>query len=373
MQKSSAEEILKITNLRVSFNTYAGQVKALDGVELTMRKGEVLGLVGESGCGKSVTALSIVGLLPQNAKILGGSVLLNGKEVLGMSKKDLETARLTEVAIIFQDPMTFLNPVLSIGSQITEIISARPELFTEKLVKHRLGQIGEGTDVSAGLDSERSHLEGALKRGNLGKKEFNRLAKVYAVSVLESVRLPEPVKVLKMFPFELSGGMRQRVLIAMSLVRRPKLILADEITTALDVTVQAQVLQLLRALRQEIDVSVLLITHDLAVAAELCDRVAVMYAGNVVEVADVRELFRNPLHPYTIGLLASVPRVDVSSAPQEAAIKGSVPDLIYPPSGCRFHPRCPRAFEKCPQVKPQLIEANPGHLVSCLLFEERSP
>jgi oligopeptide/dipeptide ABC transporter ATP-binding protein len=365
-------EVLKVTNLRVSFNTYAGSVKALDGVELSVRKGEVLGLVGESGCGKSVTALAIAGLLPPNAVILDGSVLLDGREVLQMSKKDLQTARLEEVAIIFQDPMTYLNPVLTVGSQITEIMSARPEIFTHRLVAHRLEQIEKG-DGEPALREEKARLKSALAGAGVGGHDFDRLAKAYAVSVLRSVRLPEPEKVFRMFPFELSGGMRQRVMIAMALVRRPKLLLADEITTALDVTVQAQVLHLLRDLKGEIDASVLLITHDLAVIAELCDRVAVMYAGNVVEVADVRELFRNPLHPYTVGLLASVPRVDVSSAPEEASIKGSVPDLINPPTGCRFHPRCPKAFDKCPQVKPRLIEAAPGHLVSCLLYGGETP
>ena len=340
-QKAVPQEVLKVSDLKVSFHTYAGEVKALDGVELSVRKGEVLGLVGESGCGKSVTALSIAGLLPQNAEVLSGSILLDGKDVLEMSKRDLQTARLGEVAIVFQDPMTFLNPVLSIGSQITEIMNTRPELFTERLVRHRLGQIEKGRSGQEDPAAEKARLQAALDGGRLGKKDFQRLAKLYTVSTLESVRLPEPEKVFRMFPFELSGGMRQRVMIAMALVRRPRLLLADEITTALDVTVQAQVLRLLRDLKGEMDASVLLITHDLAVIAELCDRVAVMYAGNVVEVADVKELFKNPLHPYTIGLLGSVPRVDVPSEPGEAAIKGSVPDLIYPPSGCRFHPRCP--------------------------------
>ncbi len=373
IQAAPTEDILKISGLRVYFHTYAGDVKALDGVDLAVRKGELLGLVGESGCGKSVTALTIAGLLPPNAEIMGGSVLLDGKNVLAMSKEEIRTARLTEVAIVFQDPMTFLNPVLGIGSQITEIMATRPELFKERLVRNRLSQIegAEGPVADrASLEAERERLQAALTGGHLSQKEFNRLARVYAISTLASVRLPQPEKVFKMYPFELSGGMRQRAMIAMALVRRPKLLLADEITTALDVTVQAQVLQLLRDLKSEIDTSVLLITHDLGVIAEICDRVAVMYAGNVVEVAEVGELFRNPLHPYTIGLLASVPRVDVPAASEEASIKGTVPDLIYPPTGCRFHPRCPRAFEKCPQQKPRLVEVSPGHFVACLLFGE---
>lgn len=359
-------EVLKVSNLRVNFNTYAGAVKALDGVELTVDRGEVLGLVGESGCGKSVTALAIAGLLPQNAEVLAGSIVLDGKQVLGMSKKELQTARLEDVAIVFQDPMTFLNPVLTIGSQITEIMSARPELFIEALVNHRLGELGDPGSLPRQRELRR--LKASLESRHLRGGDFHRLARDYAISVLKSVRLPEPEKVFSMYPFELSGGMRQRAMIAMALVRRPKLILADEITTALDVTVQAQVLQLLRELKSEIDASVLLITHDLAVIAELCDRVAVMYAGNVVEVAEVDELFRNPLHPYTVGLLASVPRVDAPSVPGDASIKGSVPDLINPPTGCRFHPRCPKAFDRCPAMKPELVEVGPGHLVSCLLY-----
>ena len=364
---TAAQEVLKVSDLRVSFNTYAGEVKALDGVELSVRKGEVLGLVGESGCGKSVTALAVAGLLPPNSVVLGGSVVLDGRDVLGMSDKELQTARLNEVAMVFQDPMTFLNPVLSVGSQLTEIMSVRPDLFTERLVGHRLAEIEKGKDSPA-ASGERARLEEARRRGRLSGKDFRRLARDYAISVLASVKLPEPERIFRMFPFELSGGMRQRVMIAMALVRRPKLILADEITTALDVTVQAQVLQLLRDLKKEIDASVVLITHDLAVIAELCDRVAVMYAGNVVEVADVGELFRNPLHPYTVGLLDSVPRVDVPRAKAEEGIRGSVPDLIRPPTGCRFHPRCPKAFGDCPRVKPRLVEAAPGHYVSCLLF-----
>jgi peptide/nickel transport system ATP-binding protein len=361
-------EVLKVSDLRVSFNTYAGEVKALDGVGLTVRKGEVLGLVGESGCGKSVTALAIAGLLPPNATVIDGSVMVDGREVLGMTGKDLQKLRLEEVAMVFQDPMTFLNPVISVGSQITEIMSARPELFRERLVEFRLAQLERGGET-AEAKGERTRLNAARNGGRLSSKDFNRLAKLYTISVLGSVRLPEPQKVFRMFPHELSGGMRQRAMIAMALVRRPKLILADEITTALDVTVQAQVLQLLRDLKAQIDASVVFISHDLAVIAELCDRVAVMYAGNVVELADVAELFRNPLHPYTVGLLASVPRADATLS-SEATIKGSVPDLINPPTGCRFHPRCPKAFDKCPHIKPPMVEAAPGHFVSCLLYGE---
>lgn len=372
--QEAIKEVLKISKLKVSFHTYAGDVKAIDSLELSVKSGEILGLVGESGSGKSVTALTIAGLLPPNAEIIRGEVLIDGKNVLSMKKEEIRTMRLTEVAVIFQDPMTFLNPVLEIGSQISEIASARPDAFRERIIKHRLEQIekdeGEDKTDKQKLNTEKMRLQTLLKERKLGKREFNRLTKLYTISLLASVRLAEPEKVFKMYPFELSGGMRQRVMIAMALARAPKLLLADEITTALDVTVQAQVLALLKELKREIDASVLLITHDLGVVAEACDRVAVMYAGNIVEVAPVDELFRNPLHPYTVGLLSAVPRVDVPNMPETVSIKGSVPDLIYPPSGCRFHPRCPKAFEKCPVQEPGLVEVSSGHLVSCFLFGE---
>ena len=373
MNKTGAakpQDVLAVNNLKVTFHTYAGDVKALDGVELSVRRGELLGLVGESGCGKSVTALAIVGLLPPNAEIVTGEVLLDGTNLLHLQKDDLRLTRLRDVAIIFQDPMTYLNPVLTIGSQITEIIASQPELFVPEMIKNRLGEIATIVNPTGGLSGklqvEQKRLRTASDANRLGKEELKRLARLYTISILKSVRLPEAEKVFKMYPFELSGGMRQRAMIAMALVRRPKVLLADEITTALDVTVQAQVLELLQQLKKTIDTSVLLITHDLAVVAEVCDRVAVMYAGNIVEVADVEELFKNPLHPYTQGLLASVPRVDITA--EQKSIQGSVPDLMFPPSGCRFHPRCPKAFENCPIAKPTLIEASPRHFVSCFLY-----
>ncbi|MGA3405680.1 MAG: ABC transporter ATP-binding protein [Candidatus Bathyarchaeia archaeon] len=371
-EKRKNKDVLKISDLKVTFHTYAGDVKALNGVDLSVKKSELLGLVGESGCGKSVTSLSIVGLLPPNAEIISGEVLLDGTNLLTMTKEEMRLTRLQDVAIVFQDPLTYLNPVLTIGSQITEIITVDTKIFLPRLLEHRLHEIAQVQNENGKLDTklltEQAQLNSALQAGKLGKNEIKRLARNYTLFILRSVRLPDPEKVFKAYPFELSGGMRQRAMIAMALVRRPKLLLADEISTALDVTVQAQILQLLKELKHEIDTSIILITHDLAVVAEVCDRVAVMYAGDIVEVADVEELFRNPLHPYTRGLLASIPRADAFV--EQTLIGGSVPNLIYPPSGCRFHPRCPKVFARCAQAKPNLVEVSPGHLVACFLYGE---
>jgi peptide/nickel transport system ATP-binding protein len=368
--QASTQDILTVKKLRVNFHTFAGQVKALDGVDLSVKRGEVLGLVGESGSGKSVTALSIEGLLPQNAEVVGGEIILDGKDLLTEKRGEIRTARLREMAMVFQDPLTYLNPVLTVGSQILEILETDRRVFTPVVVAARLEDLDKGARDGALTEKEtreKARLEALPAEQTLGRREFKRLAKAYAVAILGRVRLPEPERMFKMYPFELSGGMRQRTMIAMALVRRPALLIADEITTALDVTVQAQILKLLRELKDQIDASILLITHDLAVVAEICDRVAVMYAGNIVEVAEVNELFKNPLHPYTQGLLAAIPRPDAVRG-ELTSIKGSVPNLIYPPSGCRFHPRCPSVFEKCPLSKPPLVEARAGHFVECFLY-----
>lgn len=365
------EDLLTIKDLKVTFHTYAGDVKALDGVELSVKKGEILGLVGESGCGKSVTTLCVTGLLPPNAEVTSGEVLLNGVDLTKMTKSKMRVARLKDIAVVFQDPTTYLNPVLTVGSQITEIITGDRNVFVEELISSRLQEIDrtstEGT-LSRNLERERERLEVLRKEGRVGSREAKRLASLYATRILRLVQLPEPERVFKTYPFELSGGMKQRAMIAMALVRRPKIFLADEITTGLDVTVQAQILELLKELREQIDTSIIIVTHDLAVVAEVCDRVAVMYAGNIVEVAEVNELFRNPLHPYTRGLLACIPSPDAVMKEMKS-IEGSVPDLIYPPSGCRFHPRCSEAFGRCSREKPHVVEVSPGHLVECFLYE----
>ncbi len=365
---------LEIKNLKVIFHTYAGTVKAIGGIDLTVYKHELLGLVGESGCGKSVTALAIAGLLPENVEIQSGEIVLQGQDLLKKGKKELRLARLSDIAIVFQDPMTYLNPVISIGTQLTEMFTGNPKFYKAELINFRLGQIEQEISLARGnigeLEAERNHLNDLKSRpdAKISKREVKRLSRLRAIDYLNLVRLPEAERIMKMYPFELSGGMRQRAMIAIALVRRPKVLLADEITTALDVTVQAQVLELLKDLRDKIDASIIIITHDLGVVAQTCDRVAIMYAGNIVEVAAVEEIFKNPLHPYTKGLFAAIPRLDTAKGDLDS-IKGSVPDLIYPPTGCRFHPRCPYAFEKCPEVKPQLIEVSPGHTVACLLYQ----
>ena len=372
-QLSKTNTALEIRDLKVVFRTYAGIVKAIDGIDLTVYKHELLGLVGESGCGKSVTALAIAGLLPENAVVLSGQVLLENVDLLKLDKRRLRIARLTDIALVFQDPMTYLNPVISIGTQVTEVFTGNLNVYKDELIEFRLAQIENELMTTSGdrqeLVDEKNHLTSLRNdpSSKLSKREGKRLAKLRGIDYLRLVQLPEPERIMKSYPFELSGGMRQRAMIAMALIRRPKVLLADEITTALDVTVQAQILKLLQDLRDKIDSSIIVITHDLGVVAQVCDRVAVMYAGNIVEVASVQEIFSNPLHPYTKGLFSAIPKLDTERGDLES-IKGSVPDLIYPPSGCRFHPRCPMAFEKCPNVKPPSIEVSPGHKVECLLY-----
>jgi peptide/nickel transport system ATP-binding protein len=340
---------LFLKNVRVNFHTYAGEVKALDGITLAIRKGEALGLVGESGCGKSVTALTIVGLLPENASVVDGEIILGGEDILKIPPEEMREVRINKIAMVFQDPTTFLNPVLTIGEQLEEVFLLNPE----RLVR----------------DGAAKKIEGVTDTSKLSKSMQKKIAKILSIDVMGAVRLPDAERILKEYPHELSGGMRQRCMIAMALARNPDLFIADEITTALDVTIQAQVLQLLRELKKDFLGSTLLITHDLGVVAELADRVAVMYAGNVVELAGVKELFANPLHPYTQGLMRAIPMIDRPLERLET-IPGSVPDLIYPPSGCRFHPRCPFAFEKCKLEKPELLNAGKGHGVACHLYGE---
>lgn len=325
--------VLTIHDLRIEFETFEGTAQVLDGIHLTLRKRETLGLVGETGCGKSITAKAILRLLPiPPARILSGEILFNGKDLLKVSDEEMKEIRGKDIAMVFQDPMTFLNPVFTIEEQLVDVLLA-----------HTNREIPE-------------------KRMDRSK------AKKRAVELLREVKIPQPELRIKSYPHEFSGGMRQRVLIAMALSRSPQILIADEPTTALDVTIQAQILKLLKDLVDQYGHSVLLISHDLGVVSKVCKRIAVMYAGNIVEDCSTPELFRNPLHPYTQGLLRSI--LTFKERKQKAqGIPGVLPDLINPPLGCRFHPRCKEAMKVCELKKPPMIEIEVGHWVSCHLYQ----
>lgn len=357
--------VLEVKDLRLDFRTYRGAVKALNGVNFKLYRHEVLALVGESGCGKSVTALTILSLLPDNAKVIGGEVLFKGENLLKKSKEYLREMRAEEMAMVFQDPMTFLNPVLTMGTQLEESFMVQ----TKPLKAAVLTQKTAGKNIGYGdFLAMKGKEDGTVaKNSDVSGREVKKMAKSLSIDVMRLVKLPDPERIIGQYPFELSGGMRQRAMIAMALARRPAFFIADEITTALDVTIQAQILHLMRELRDIIGASTIMITHDLAVAAEIADRIAVMYAGNVVELAETREIFRRPLHPYTQLLMKAIPNV-AKPVERLESMPGMVPDLINPPEGCRFHPRCPYAMSICPQAFPETEEPVGGHLVNCYLY-----
>lgn len=318
-----SENILSVKDLKTYFFTASGVSKAVDGVSFDIAKGETLGIVGESGSGKSVTSKSIIRLLPpRTGKIVDGSIEFEGRDVLKFSKKELLEFRGDDIATIFQDPMTSLDPVFKIGKQMVEMITTHQDVTKEE-------------------------------------------AWNMAVEALTKVGIPEPEKRMNAYPYELSGGMCQRVIIAMAVCCKPKLIIADEPTTALDVTVQAQVLELLKELQDEMDTAILLITHNLGVVWKMCDKVMVMYAGNTVEYADAKTLYAEPMHPYTWGLLDSMPTLDSQSKGKLTAIPGTPPDLRLTGKCCNFYNRCPYATEECTKSVPPLVEVEPGHMVAC--------
>jgi len=325
-----SEPLLRVQGLKTHFFLERGVVKAVDGVDFEIKKGEIFGLVGETGCGKSVTSLSILRLIPSPpGKTVEGKVIFEGENLLEKSKEEMRKIRGTKISMIFQDPHTSLDPVFTVGRQIAEPIE--------------LHQVIEQHLISAEEVPSK------------------------VIEMLKLVGIPDPEHRVAEYPHQFSGGMKQRTMIAMMLSCNPSLLIADEPTTAVDVTIQAQILDLMRELRQKLGMSILIITHNLGVIAEMCDRVAVMYAGNIVEQADLKTLFKSPKHPYTHALLAAVPKVGTKKG-ELASIPGMVPSLIAPPAGCKFHPRCPHAMDICRKKFPQMFKIGEGHLARCHLY-----
>lgn len=318
------ERLLKVTDLATSFKTHVGEVQAVREVSFHLNKGEALGIVGESGSGKSITMMTIMRLLAENGVIKSGEVLFQDKDLVKISEKKMQGIRGNEIGMIFQDPMTSLNPVLKIGDQLTEA-----------LIKHK----------------------------KVSKKEaYNK-----AIEMLSLVGIPSPKKRINQYPHEFSGGMRQRVMIAMSLICAPRLLIADEPTTALDVTIQAQIIELMKDLKNKLGMSIILITHDLGVVADICDRVNIMYGGMIVETGSVRDIFYNPKHPYTWGLLKSIPNPKLNMKERLKPIEGTPPDLLKPPVGCPFAPRCEFAMKICLTQRPTEFEFDELHKAACWL------
>jgi len=377
-----AENILEIDDLRLNFYTYEGVVEALDGVNLRLKKGETLGVVGETGCGKSVTGLSVLVIVSPPGRIEGGKILFNPKgkpvELLALNEAFLRKVRGRYISMIFQDPRSALNPVYTAGEQIIEVLlHHKKEELAERALNRiddeiKSGKTGFLTNYYKRIFQHMIKNPKAPSLQLLSKipiiRRYNRIlkqeAKKEAVNILRIMRMPDPQRVVDMYPHELSGGMAQRVVIAMALACSPGILIADEPTTNLDVTVQLQILQLIKELKEKFASSVIYITHDMGVVAEMCDRVAVMYAGSVIEIGEVLEIFKKPLHPYTQGLLESIPRPGFPFK----SIEGTVPSLISPPKGCRFHNRCPYAMDICTKVKPEMVEAEKGHFVQCFLY-----
>lgn len=319
------QTVLKIENLKTHFFTSEGVAQAVDGISFELNKGETLGIVGESGCGKSMTSLSILGLVPKPpGKIVDGKIELYGKDLVTMSERELRSIRGKKISMIFQEPMTSLNPVLTVGEQIAETL-----------------RLHENLSKKAAWDK--------------------------AVEMLKIVGIPSPEKRVKQEPYQLSGGMRQRVMIAMAIACNPDVLIADEPTTALDVTIQAQILEILKELQQRLGMSIIFITHDLGVVAEICTKVAVMYAGQIIEEGATKSLFKEPLHPYTRGLIASLPKL-FEEQDELQTIEGTVPSPYHYPVGCRYAERCPFAQSICKEEAPQLIEASEGRQVRCHMY-----
>jgi peptide/nickel transport system ATP-binding protein len=382
-------KLIEIQDLRLRFYTYAGVVKALEGVNTYVTDGETLGIVGETGCGKTTTGLAIFKIVVPPGKIEHGKVLFKTRtgrtvDLLKLSDRALTWVRGRDISMVFQEPSSSLNPVFSVGNQVSEVFfhHRRKEMIQNVLkeLEEDIQEVG-ATFLRGGIykiekkiynkmlekpNSPSLRIISRIPIINRYKGRLNKEVKKAVVNLLGDLEFPDPDRVFDMYPHELSGGMQQRIVIAMALACNPLLLMLDEPTTSLDVTIQAQVLNLVKKLKMKYKSSVLFITHNLGVIAEMADRVAIMYAGNVVEVSDVREIFKHPLHPYTKGLMESIPR----AGKEYKTISGTVPDLIEPPLGCRFHPRCSMAMPICTEVSPKMVEIKKDHLVSCHLFGE---
>ena len=385
-EQDESEILVKIENLHVHFFTYAGVVKALDGVSLELKKGETLGLVGETGCGKSVTARSIVQLILPPGKIIDGKIFFKGQNLLDYSNKKIRKIRGRDISIVFQDPVTYLNPVMIVGNQVKETIILHQDLREDAIrfeideLQKQISEMQQESEdkksevkIPSSFDTNIRELENQIEllknkdtksQVKVSQKLLKKTAIRKSIEILKTVRLPDVEEIFYRYPHELSGGMRQRCMIAISLSCLPEILIADEATTALDVTIQAQILKLLSDLKEELGTSIIIITHDLGIVAETCQRVVVMYAGTISEVAETEELFESPRHPYTKGLFLAIPKLSETHEKLHI-IPGIVPNLIDPPDGCRFHPRCPDRIDICDNEKPRLSIVGKNHYIAC--------
>jgi len=380
---ASVKTLIEVKNLKTYFFTEEGVVKAVDGVSFDIFENEILGLVGETGCGKSVTALSILGLVRAPGRIMDGSITLKGLDLVSLSNKEMRSYRGKDITMIFQDPLNSLNPVITVGKQVGEVFLLHQKDRIKKILSdrrlERKEKIKEKNELKNKLKDEAERLT-TEEVNEINERIEELLTKIKvtlsiggvvkeeAEKIIAEVGIADAKGILKRYPHELSGGMRQRVMISMALSCNPVLLIADEPTTALDVTIQAQILDLMKDLKKKFKTSILMITHDLGIIADLCDRVAVMYSGNIVEYATAIDLFKNPKHPYTQGLIGAIPSVEKRDQKLKT-IRGMVPNLIYPPSGCRFHPRCDFRLEVCDKVKPKFLEISDKYFIACHLHD----
>ncbi|MFX1236833.1 MAG: ABC transporter ATP-binding protein [Promethearchaeota archaeon] len=366
--------ILDVKDLTTYFYTEEGVVHALENVSFKIHEGEVLGLVGETGCGKSVSALSILRVIRPPGKIEKGRVFFEGEDLLQKTEKEILQYRGKDITMIFQDPLNSLNPVFKIGKQISEVflLHMQDELFAESIKRNNRRKEKGFTKEKETNPNEVNTQQKTKPKRNLKKESFSiySVAREWSIKLLRDLNIPHPEVIIDRYPHELSGGMRQRVQIAMGLACRPKLLIADEPTTALDVTIQNQILKLMKELHQKYKTTILFISHDLGIISKMSDHVAVMYSGSIVEYGKIQIIFSNPYHPYTKGLIKSIPIVG-KKQDKLSVIPGIVPNLIYPPSGCRFHPRCQYCFEPCDSIVPKEIQIDQDHLVACHLYDSK--